>query len=144
MIEAGMWRKFDQLLAKCRDEESLWRVRLQLCDEGGHEWFSNYRPWQWVPLLEDEHFKIDGMSAWGWQRTDRLECFRLRLRATRPQCGAKCRSGVPCRARVAERQDGTLAKRCRLHGGLSTGAKTEAGRLAIAASNRRRAKAATA
>lgn len=139
-----MWRKLDQLLAKYRDEEALACARKQVCDEGGHEWFCNYRPWQWVTILQDKHFKIDGMSAWGWQRTDRLECFRLRLRATRPFCDAKTRSGGKCRARVAERQDGTLARRCRLHGGASTGAKTEAGRLAIAASNRRRAKGASA
>lgn len=60
-------------------------------------------------------------------------------KAERPPCGAKCRSGQPCQARVVSREDGTLARRCRLHGGLSTGPKSEAGRARIAESNRRRA-----
>src|SRR5690242_1302364 len=44
---------------------------------------------------------------------------------TLPRCGAKTRSGGACKR--AARPNG----RCRLHGGLSTGAKTEAGREAI-------------
>jgi len=53
----------------------------------------------------------------------------------RPTCGAKCRDGHACRATVVDGRN-----RCRLHGGLSTGAKTEAGKEAIRESNRRRAK----
>lgn len=60
-------------------------------------------------------------------------------KAERATCGASTRSGGNCLARVCVRADGTLARRCRLHGGLSTGAKTEAGRARIAESNRRRA-----
>lgn len=38
-----------------------------------------------------------------------------------PRCGAKTRRGTPC-------QNGAMPNgRCRLHGGLSTGAKTAAG-----------------
>ncbi len=73
--------------------------------------------------------------------------FRLRLdklakprKTARAFCGATCRNGEPCRARVVVRADGTLARRCRNHGGLSTGAKTAEGRARIAESNRRRAK----
>jgi hypothetical protein len=52
----------------------------------------------------------------------------------RSKCGAKCRDGHACCApSVIE------GGRCRMHGGLSTGPKTEAGRAAIAESNRRRA-----
>jgi hypothetical protein len=58
----------------------------------------------------------------------------------RPACNAVCRDGHNCRARVVVRKDGTLANRCRLHGGLSTGPRTEEGRAAIIESNRRRAK----
>jgi hypothetical protein len=47
----------------------------------------------------------------------------------RPRCGAHARStGRPCEARVWVRPDGTLAKRCRNHGGPSTGPKTQAGK----------------
>ncbi len=60
-------------------------------------------------------------------------------KSERQFCGASTRGGSPCRARACVREDGALARRCRLHGGLSTGAKTEAGRARIAASNRRRA-----
>jgi hypothetical protein len=47
----------------------------------------------------------------------------------RPRCGAFARStGQPCEAHVWVRPDGTLAKRCRNHGGPSTGPKTQAGK----------------
>ena len=50
------------------------------------------------------------------------------------RCGAKTRDGSKCWGiRVAGK------RRCRMHGGRSTGPKTDAGRAAIAASNRRRA-----
>jgi len=52
----------------------------------------------------------------------------------RAACGAKTRRGAPCRAMCVEGRE-----RCRMHGGLSTGAKTAAGRARIAESNRRRA-----
>ena len=52
----------------------------------------------------------------------------------RPLCGAKTRAGGTCKARCV---DGKA--RCRCHGGMSTGPKTEAGRAAIVASNKRRA-----
>lgn len=48
----------------------------------------------------------------------------------RPLCGAHCRStGRPCQARVCVRPDGSLAKRCRLHGGLSTGPRSADGKI---------------
>ena len=46
------------------------------------------------------------------------------------RCGAKTRSGSPCK-RPANKQKG----RCRLHGGASTGPKTKEGRAIIARSN---------
>ncbi|OXE37433.1 MAG: hypothetical protein CGW95_01605 [Phenylobacterium zucineum] len=42
---------------------------------------------------------------------------------SKKRCGAKTRSGRPCK-----RADLFPSGRCRLHGGLSTGAKTEAGK----------------
>lgn len=53
----------------------------------------------------------------------------------RPFCGARTRSGQPCKARAVFGME-----RCRMHGGLSTGPKTLEGRARIAESNRRRAK----
>ena len=56
-------------------------------------------------------------------------------KADRPRCGARTRKGTPCRAPAVH--DG---RRCRIHGGLSTGPRTDVGRAVIAASNRRRAR----
>jgi hypothetical protein len=50
----------------------------------------------------------------------------------RPFCGAKCRDGHACNARVVPGKT-----KCRLHGGLS-GAKTEAGKEKIREANRNR------
>ncbi len=46
------------------------------------------------------------------------------------KCGAETRSGVPCAKFPVEGK-----RRCRLHGGLSTGPKTPEGRAAISAAN---------
>ena len=54
-------------------------------------------------------------------------------RKDRPRCGAKTRAGRPCRMRVEFGK-----ARCRLHGGLSTGPKTDTGRARIAEAQRRR------
>ena len=48
-------------------------------------------------------------------------------------CGAKTRKGTPCRC-----QPEPGKTKCRLHGGKSTGPRTEAGREAIRESNRKR------
>jgi hypothetical protein len=52
------------------------------------------------------------------------------LTQTPIKCGAKTRSGVPCAKFPMEGKS-----RCRLHGGLSTGPRTPAGRAAISAAN---------
>ena len=54
-------------------------------------------------------------------------------RKDRPRCGAKTRAGGSCVVRVERGK-----ARCRFHGGLSTGPKTEAGRARIAEAQRRR------
>jgi hypothetical protein len=55
------------------------------------------------------------------------------VRKRRPACGAKNRSGSPCRVAPVPGK-----RRCRFHGGLSTGPKTVEGKLRIAAAQRRR------
>jgi hypothetical protein len=63
----------------------------------------------------------------------RAEAARAHRRS-RPECGARCRDGHACRARVvwSRGDDGRPieAARCRLHGGLSTGPRTAEGRRA--------------
>ena len=51
----------------------------------------------------------------------------------RPACGARTRAGQPCKSKVVPGK-----RRCRLHGGLSSGPKTKAGRERIAEAQRRR------
>ena len=46
----------------------------------------------------------------------------------RPFCGARARSGAPCKKKVIPGK-----RRCKYHGGLSTGPKTDAGKAKIAA-----------
>lgn len=51
----------------------------------------------------------------------------------KPRCGATTRKGAPCQAKAAPGKS-----RCVLHGGMSTGPKTDDGRDAIAAAQRAR------
>jgi hypothetical protein len=56
-----------------------------------------------------------------------------------PRCSARCRDGHPCRAKAVRNINGFVINgRCRLHGGLSTGPKTAAGRRRIAQAARKR------
>lgn len=57
-------------------------------------------------------------------------------------CNAKTRKNTLCQAPPVWDKSKDKAKngRCKLHGGLSTGARTEKGREAIRESNRRRGK----
>jgi hypothetical protein len=86
--------------------------------------------------------KIDRRDAYAAQAAERAkeaaELAALRHKRNLPRCGARCRSkgGAPCLARVVVRwcatEGGevsfTVGSRCRMHGGLSTGPRTEAGR----------------
>lgn len=60
----------------------------------------------------------------------------------RGTCNAKTRVNTLCQAPPVwdKNRDKPVNGRCKLHGGLSTGARTEEGREAIRESNRRRAK----
>lgn len=59
--------------------------------------------------------------------------------STRPRCGARCRDGSRCRAPAVwdAGADGPRNGRCRLHGGLSTGARSPDGRRRSIANLRR-------
>lgn len=63
-------------------------------------------------------------------------------RSERGTCNAKTRKKTLCQAPPVwdNFSDNAINGRCKLHGGLSTGPKTEAGRQAIRESNRRRKK----
>ena len=54
-------------------------------------------------------------------------------RKDRPRCGAQTRKGTPCLVRVEAGK-----RRCRFHGGLSTGPRTPEGKARIAEAQRRR------
>lgn len=54
-------------------------------------------------------------------------------RHQRPLCGARTRAGSPCRMRVEPGK-----RRCRLHGGMSTGPRSAEGRAKIAEAQRKR------
>lgn len=83
--------------------------------------------------------KVRGIPV-GWEFVCRFKRPRKLPKTKRPLCGARCRNGQPCKMRVVLGADGKARRRCRLHGGLSTGPRTPEGRAAIAASNRRRAR----
>lgn len=59
----------------------------------------------------------------------------------RPRCGAKCRDGHACRAPVAVTRNElgrvVVRSRCRMHGGLSTGARTAEGKARLREAGRR-------
>ncbi|KTD37595.1 hypothetical protein Lmor_0458 [Legionella moravica] len=63
-------------------------------------------------------------------------------RSERGTCNAKTRKNTLCHAPSVwdNLRDRAINGRCKLHGGLSTGPKTESGRQAIRESNRRRKK----
>ena len=63
----------------------------------------------------------------------RLVAARRREMLRSRKCGAKTRKGTPCQMRPIP-----WSRRCRLHGGLSTGPKTAEGRARIAEAQRRR------
>ena len=62
-------------------------------------------------------------------RVRMAQAIRGPRRSKLPACGARCRDGPPCRLKVEPWRD-----RCRLHGGLSTGPRTDAGKARLSAS----------
>lgn len=77
-----------------------------------------------------KHMQPDFVRAWGgvlgrFVRSSEKSPHRL--------CGARTRKGTPCKAEALPGK-----KRCKFHGGLSTGPKTLEGRERIAAAQRKR------
>ena len=62
-------------------------------------------------------------------KTKRQSGEPITSKSDRPRCGAKTRAGGRCKARpVWDHQDDVARNgRCRMHGGLSTGPRTEEG-----------------
>lgn len=91
-----------------------------------------------VPSRMERHRKSDAQQE-VMDRKWRAELQRLKeaeehRKATRRViCGARTRSGRPCRAKSEPGK-----QRCRFHGGMSTGPKSEAGRQRIAEAQKRR------
>ncbi len=131
--------KLFRWLEHTEQEDRQIAERMATCALGGYVWCCDNHPLEEGHEMQDEDGCINGVPVWKWQRGHQEERFYRAAHSTRPACGARCRSGASCRARVVVRPDGTLARRCRMHGGLSTGPKTKKGRAAIVESNRRRA-----
>lgn len=110
-----------------REEERI-AERLASADLGSHLWTCDVRSYElWQALKKAgkvENNRINGATYSQWHRGHKRERFTLAAKSRRQLCGAKCRSGQSCKARVCVRADGTLANRCRMHGGLSTGPKS--------------------
>lgn len=69
--------------------------------------------------------------------------FHILFKRELPLCGARCRDGHPCQARATrDVETGCYVRngRCRLHGGLSTGPRTAAGKRRVGEAARRRAR----
>lgn len=135
------YAKLGALFERMFEKENETKRRVELCATGNYSWYCHLRSVPLYHALADENGYIDGVPAWRWWKVAMVERFQHARKSERPECGARCRSGAPCKARRMVRDDGTLARRCRMHGGGSTGPRTAAGRAAVAESNRRRAKA---
>jgi len=63
-------------------------------------------------------------------KQDRSRQWKVERRCDRPLCSARCRDGHACKAKavVNPKTDKPVNGRCRMHGGLSTGAKSEEGK----------------
>ena len=98
-------------------------------------------------LLEQD---FDTLSVWEQYRLcsamlradDTCRPFHILFKRELPRCGARCRDGHRCQDRAtrdAETDCYVRNGRCRLHGGLSTGPRTAAGKRRVGEAARRRA-----
>jgi len=80
-----------------------------------------YKPYQYEPWSLEKHLKQSRGQNW---KDESL------MKKNRPLCGAKCRDGHTCRAKavVDKLTSKPINGRCRMHGGLSSGAKTPEGK----------------
>jgi len=135
------------LLDREREEAAAREAAERLISRGPPEGsgisFDAWRSWhrnRWVtcPASKGRHTCSHKRCRMG---ADCRELWALGLRGNRsplprkerPVCGARNRQGKPCAVRVEPGK-----RRCRFHGGLSTGPKTAAGRARIAEAQRRR------
>jgi len=93
---------------------------------------------QFITLLR----KMPFIAGFIYGRPVLLAELPKKPRRNRGTCNAKTRKGTLCQAPPVwdKIKDIPINGRCKLHGGLSTGPKTEKGREAIRASNKRRSK----
>lgn len=84
----------------------------------GVHMYRGYKPWN----LE-RHLKLENCHSMNWKDS-------RRMKKNRPFCGARCRDGHECKAKavVNPRTDKPINGRCRIHGGLSSGAKSPEGK----------------
>ncbi len=112
---------------ECKDQIDLraWAVRRFLAALGLPDYFRSKR----------------ARASWGFISLDRRSSAPISSRTVsavtasthRVACGAKTRTGAPCRMKSVRGR-----KRCKFHSGLSTGPKTQEGRERIADAQRRR------
>lgn len=98
----------------------------------------------WGMDYNDKKFHLGGempfLADYAWSETVLLAKTPKNPRKNRGTCDAKTRQGGSCQAPPVwdKISDKALNGRCKLHGGKSTGPRTEVGREAIRESNRRR------
>jgi hypothetical protein len=80
--------------------------------------YRGYKTWD-----VDEFLRSEKCHTSNWKSENKRK-------KTRPLCGSRCRDGHACKAKavINPKTDKPINGRCRLHGGLSSGAKTEEGK----------------
>jgi len=78
-------------------------------------------------LMELTKHSFDVLAMVEWAAQQKAPTTPKKLR---PRCGARCRDGHPCQAPAVwdSEHDRPRNGRCRMHGGLSTGPRTEEGK----------------
>jgi transcriptional regulator with XRE-family HTH domain len=89
---------------------------------------SNVRARGWGLSVAQEFSRLHAAQLASTEATQAQRLARLRV-----TCGAKTRKGTPCRCKSEAGK-----RRCKFHGGLSTGPKTAEGRARIAEAQKRR------
>jgi hypothetical protein len=87
--------------------------------------YKGYQPWNLEKFL-----RLENNHSIHWKQSSRRD---------RPLCGSRCRDGHACKAKavVNLKTDKPVNGRCRMHGGLSTGAKTQEGKARCREASRR-------
>ncbi len=119
------WNRLHSYMEKSFEADAKAEQRARDCETGAFLWCCDVRSQRLWRALEKlgkvENKRMNGTPFYRWKQGHKRERFARAARSARPLCGARCRNGQACRARVCARANGTLARRCRLHGGLSTG-----------------------